>query len=96
MVLNGLKIYQVLIKSFIKFIKIYDEDSDKVYILEVDVKCPKYLLDLHSDLRFLPQRMKINKGNKLVCNLYDKKNYVVHIGALKQALNHRLVLKKSS
>ena len=61
------------------FIKNYDEDSDKGYILEVDVKYPKNLHDLHSDLPFLPERMKINKSNKLVCNLYDKNNYVVHI-----------------
>ena len=33
----------------------------------------KYLHDLHSDLLFLPETMKINKCNKLVCNLYDKK-----------------------
>ena len=38
--------------------------------------------------------MKIDKCNKLVCNLYDKKNYVVHITSLKQALNRRLILKK--
>ena len=38
--------------------------------------------------------MKIKKCNKLVCNLYDKKEYVVHIRALKQALNHGLILKK--
>ena len=38
--------------------------------------------------------MKINKCGKLVCCLYDKNNYVVHIRALKQALNHRLILKK--
>ena len=31
---------------------------------------------------------------KLVCNLYDKKKYVVHINSLKQALNHGLKLKK--
>ena len=31
---------------------------------------------------------------KLVCNLYDKKSYVVHITSLKQALNHGLTLKK--
>ena len=48
---------------------------------------------MHSDLPFLPERMKIDKCNKLVCNLYDK-NYVVHIRSLKQALNHRLILKK--
>ena len=54
------------------FIKDYDEDSDKGYILEVDVEHPKNLHDLHSDLPFLPERMKINKCSKLVCNLYDK------------------------
>ena len=39
------------------FIKNYDENNDKGYIFEVDVKYPK----------------------RLVCNLYDKKKYVVHI-----------------
>ena len=38
--------------------------------------------------------MKIDKCDKLVCNLYDKKNYVVHIRSLKQALSHGLILKK--
>ena len=56
------------------FIKNYDKDSDKCYILEVNFKYPKNLHDLHSDLPFLPERMKIDKCNKLVCNLYDKKN----------------------
>ena len=37
--------------------------------------------------------MKINKCSELVCNLYDKSNYVVHIRSLKQALNHGLILK---
>ena len=60
----------------------------------VDVEYPKNLHDLHSDLPFLPERMKINKCSKLVCNLYDKNNYVVHIRSLKQALNHGLILKK--
>ena len=38
--------------------------------------------------------MKINKCSKLVWNLYDKNNYVVHIRSLKQALDHGLILKK--
>ena len=76
------------------FIENYDEDSDKEYIFEVDVEYPKNLPDLHGDLPFLPKRMKINKCNKLVCNLYNKNNFVVHIKSLKQALDHGLILKK--
>ena len=57
-----------------EFIKNYDENNDKGYILEVDVKYPKKLHDIHSDLPFLPKRMKINKCKKLVCNLLNKKN----------------------
>ena len=56
-----------------EFIRNYDEDGDKGYILEVTIDYPKDLHDLHSDLPFLPERMKINKCNILVCNLYDKK-----------------------
>ena len=77
-----------------EFIKNYDEDSDKGYILEADVKYPKKLHDLHSDLPFLSKRMNIDKCKKLVCNLRSKKKYVVHIRSLKQALNHGLKLKK--
>ena len=55
------------------WIKNYDDDSDKGYILQVDLKYPKNLHDLHSDLPFLPERIKINKCNQLVCNIYDKK-----------------------
>ena len=36
--------------------------------------------------------MKINKCTKLVCAVQDKENYVAHIRALKQALNHGLIL----
>ena len=77
-----------------EFIKNYNENSNKGYILEVYVKYPKKIHDLHSDLPFLPKRMKIDKYKKLVCNLRNKKKYVVHIKSLKQALNHGLKLKK--
>ena len=76
------------------FIKNYDENSDKGYILEVDVEYPKNLFNLHKDLPFLAERKKIDKYNKLVCSIHDKENYVLHIRPLKQALNHGLVLKK--
>ena len=76
------------------FIKDYYENSKKGYILEVGVKYPKKLHDLHSDLPFLPRRIKVDKCKKLVCDLHNKKKYVVHIKSLKQALNHGLKLKK--
>ena len=76
------------------FIKNYNENNDKGYILEVDVKYPKRLHELHSDLPFLSERMEVKRCRKLVCNLFNKKKYVVHINVLKQALNHGLKLKK--
>ena len=78
------------------FIKNYCNDSDIGYISKVDIECPKELHDLHYDLPFLPEKLKINKCSKLVCTLYDKKNYVVHIRNIKLALEHGLKLKKST
>ena len=49
---------------------------------------------LHSDLAFLPERKKINKCTKLTCIIQNKDNYVIHIRALKQAVNHGLELTK--
>ena len=78
-----------------KFVKSYNKkNSYKGYILEVDVDYPSKLHKLHSDMPFFPERMKIDKTQKLVCNLRDKKKCVVHISILKQALNHGLKLKK--
>ena len=62
-----------------EFIKSYNENDKKGYILEVDIKYPKKLHDLHSDLPFLPERKEINKCKKLVCNLYIyKKKYMLY------------------
>ena len=76
------------------FIKNYDEKSITGYMFKLDIDYPKNLHDLHSDLPFLPQRMKINKCDKLIFDLFDKNNYVAHISLLKQALNHGLIFKK--
>ena len=76
------------------FVKGYNKNDIKGYILEVDVDYPSKLQNLHSDLPFLPERMVINNTKKLVCNLNDKKNYIVHINVLKQALDHGLKLRK--
>ena len=72
----------------------YDEDIDKRYILEVRVKNPKKLHKLQSDLLFLPKRIKIEKCEKLACNMYDNKTYIIHVKALKQARNNGFKVKK--
>ena len=68
--------------------------ENKGYLLEVDVKYPKELHDSHNELLFMCEKMKINRVEKLVPNLYDKKKYVIHIRALVQALKHGLILEK--
>ena len=91
---NEIKWLKKLSKFDECFVKSYDENTDKGYFLEVDVEYPKKMFNLHSNLPFLPERKKIKKCNKLVYNIHDKKYYVIQIGALKQALNHRLLVKK--
>ena len=46
-------------KFYEDFLKNYDENSNKGYILEVDIKYPKNILNLYSNLSFLAERMKI-------------------------------------
>ena len=79
-----------------KFIKNYDEDNNKGYILEVDVKYPKKLHDLHSDLPFLPKRMKIGKCKKLVCNLRNKKKIRCTYKIIKTSTKLRIKTEKNS
>ena len=74
------------------FIKNYDEEGDVGYLFVVHIEYPKTPRMLHSDSPFLPDRMKVNKVKKLVCNVTDKGTYSIHIVALKQALNHGLKL----
>ena len=93
---NGFKWKKNVSKFDEDFIKNYDVNSNKGYILEVDIEYPKNLLNLHGDLPFLAERKKIKKCKKLFCNINDKENYVVHIRGLKQALNHGLILTKKN
>ena len=76
------------------FVKVYNKNDNKGYMLDVDVDYPSKLQNLYSDLPFLPERMVINNTKKSVCNLNDKKNYMVHINVIKQALDHGLKLRK--
>ena len=61
-------------------------------ILEVDLECPKELHDLHNDYPLAPEQIKVNKVEKLIPNLWNKKKYVIHYENLKQCLNFGLKL----
>ena len=67
-----------------RFIKGYNENSNEGYFLEVDVEYPKKISG----------RKKLEKLEKLVSSIEDKEKYFIHIRALKQALNHGLILKR--
>ena len=64
------------------FIKNYNEERNEGYFLEVDIQYLEKLYELHKKLE------------NLVTNIYNKTEFVIHIGNLTQALNHRLILKK--
>ena len=90
---NGFKWENDLSKFNENTIKSYNENSDVGYFFEVDIEYPKQLWSSHKGLPFLPEGRKLEKVEKLVCTIEDKEKYVIHIGALKQELNHGLILK---
>ena len=51
------------------FIKNYNEESNEGYFLEIYVQYPEKFHELHNDLPFLPERMKLEEVEKLVVNL---------------------------
>ena len=53
-------------------------------VLEVDLEYSKELHDLHNEYPLAPERLMINKVEKLIPNLNDKKRYVIHYESLKQ------------
>ena len=60
-------------------IKNYNEESDEGYFLEVGVQYLEKLHELHNNLTFIPERMKIEKVEKLVASLHDKAENITHI-----------------
>ena len=64
-------------------------------ILEVDLIYPEELHDLHNDYPLCPERVECDHGvKKLIPNLKDKNNYVVHYKTLMQCLRLGMKLKK--
>ena len=67
---------------------------DMPSILEVDLEYPIELHDLHNEYPLAPERMTIGKADKLVPNLNDKFNYVIHHETLKLYLSLGLKITK--
>ena len=59
---NGFKCAEKLSKFNERFIKSYNENSDKGYFLKVDVEYQNKLFNLHKNLPFLPERKKSKKN----------------------------------
>ena len=66
LVVDSLELREDKFRFHEKFIQNHDEDGDKGYALEVDVKYSKELHELHSNLPFLSKRIKILKCEKLL------------------------------
>lgn len=72
------------------------DDAEYGYILEVDLKYPQRLHDLHNDYPFCCEHMQIgeSKERKLILSLKDKLNHVLHYRTLKMALENGLEIVK--
>ena len=88
--LNDFELIEETFQFSENFIKNYDEG----YFLEADVQYSKKVHGLHNGSSFWSERKEIEKVQKLIANLWNKNEYVIHIRSLKQALNIGLILKK--
>ena len=79
MPVDGFKMVEDTSQFSKDFMENYNKDSDEGYFLEVDLQYLENLHNLHNDLLFFPERMKIEKVEKLVANLHNQKEYVIHI-----------------
>ena len=77
------------------FIKIDHEDSDIGYFIEVDVQCPENLHNPRNNLPFLPERMKIEKIEKRVTNLHEKKRIYYPHKKIKTSVKSWISFEKS-
>ena len=62
-------------------------------ILEVDMEYPEGLHDLHNDYPLAPERVTVNRVEKLIPNLNANSRYVIHHRNLKQYLSLGMKLK---
>ena len=71
-----------------------DNWRDVPCILEVDLEYPTELHDLHNEYPLAAERLTIGRVDKLVPNLNDKFNYVIHHETLKLYVSLGLKITK--
>ena len=89
---HGFKWIDVEISSVLKLLE--KKDTKIGYIFEVDLEYPESLWESHNDYPLAPDRVKIEKVEKLICSFLAKTHYVLHYKNLKQYLKEGMVLKK--
>ena len=89
---HGFKWINVDKSSVLKILE--KKDTNQGFIFEVDLDYPKSLWKSHNDYPLAPEKVKIDKTDKLICSLLPKKHYVLHYKNLKQYLEEGMILKK--
>ena len=88
---HGFKWMDIDIPSVIKLLE--KKDTKTGYIFEVDLEYPQSLWEEHNDYPLAPEKIKLNKVEKLVSTLLPKTHYVLHYKNLKQYLEEGMILK---
>ena len=76
---------------------LHDDHNDYPFLAESMLIQPEMLSQTQKDIyckQNTTEKMQLGDVKKLVPNLMHKRNYIVHYRALKQAIQHGLVLKK--
>ena len=89
---HGFKWMDINIPSVLKLLE--KKDTKIGYIFEVDLEYPISLWEELNDYPLAPERIKINKVDKLISSLLPKTHYVLHYKNLKQYLEEGMILKK--
>ena len=89
---HGFKWINVDKSSVLKILE--KKDTNQGFIFEVDLDYPSSLWKLHNDYPLAPEKIKIDKIDKLIFSFLPKKHYVLHYKILKQYLQEGMILKK--
>ena len=78
------------------FIKNHDKESDEGFYFKLMFDILKNYMNFIMIYHFYQNEWRLKKLEKLVANLHDITEYIIHIRNLKQVLNDEVVIKKST